>query len=172
MLLEYASAAIEALESIARRKPTALHSISKHHIRWPAFIGNKEFFDARNHLLLSTLKLGEKSPLSHKWNPKSPATFTAYSMLYWLLENQASLELPPLSRSSRKVWFEAGWAGFSAALQSRPEKYIYLRTTVEEHAPKESARKQEKRNLETVIRAKMKDAVRQSFQSVTRNFPL
>jgi len=87
LLVEYASVATQALEQITHRKPKALHPMSIQQPRWPAFIGHKEFFDEKNRQLMEKLKLGEKSPLNHKWNPKSPATLTAYSMLHWLLEN-------------------------------------------------------------------------------------
>jgi hypothetical protein len=172
LLLEYASGAIQALEQVANRKPEVFHPISVHQIRWPAFIGTKEFHKDRNRDLIEKLKLGHKSPFTNKWNPKSPATFTAYSMLYWLLENEAVLQLPPLSKSTIDEWFEIGWNGFSESLNGQPEKYPYLREKIEQHAHKESARKQEKRKKETIIRTKMKDAVRQSFKSVTRKLPL
>jgi hypothetical protein len=172
VLVEYASVAVEVLEQIANQRPRILQPMSRQQIRWPAFIGPKEFQLERNRELMEKLKLGDKSPFRHKWNPKSPATFTAYSMLYWLVENQSTLGLPPISKKTISDWFEIGWKSLSESLNGHPEKYIYLREKIEQHADKESARKQEKRNPETVIRAKMKDAVRQSFLSVTRNIPL
>jgi len=172
VLVEYASVAVQVLEQIANQSPRVLQPLSRQHIRWPAFIGPKQFQLDRNRDLIEKLKLGDKSPFNHKWNPKFPATFTAYSMLYWLLENEKVLELPPLSKKTKSDWFEIGWKGFFESLNGHPEKYSYLRQTVEEHADKESARKQEKRNPETVIRTKMKDAVRQSFLSVIKKIPL
>ncbi len=172
VLVEYANGAIQALEQLANRNPRLLQPISIQHIRWPAFIGPKDFQLERNRQLMKKLKLADKSPFRHKWNPKSPATFTAYSMLYWLLENESVLQLPPLSKTTIDEWFEIGWNGFSESLNGHPEKYLYLSEKIEKYAHKESARKQEKRKKETIIRTKMKDAVRQSFKSVTRKFPL
>ena len=168
VLVEYANAAIQALEQIARRAPERLHQMSMHHIRWPSFIGIKEFQSERNRGLIKSLKLGEKSLFRHKWDPKSPATFTAYSMLYWLVENQSVLQLPPLSKASVSQWFEAGWKGFSESLQGRPETYPYLRDSYASAAAKKVKTREEKRNLDTVVRELMKKAVKQGFTSVTK----
>ena len=170
LLVEYASVAIQALEQIAYRRPKVLHPMSLHHIRWPAFIGHKEFHQEKNLQLMEKLKLGEKSLLNHKWNPKSPATFTAYSMLYWLQENQAALQLPPLRKGTLEEWFECGWKGFVHQLQGHPEKYGYLRSLFELSAEKKMMKNQEKRNLETVIREKIKHALKQGFRTVTKNY--
>jgi hypothetical protein len=121
---------------------------------------------------MKRLELGEGNPLNHSWDPKKPATFTAYSMLYWLQENKEVLKLPKLTRATLMEWFECGWNGFTHQLQGHPEKYLYLREIVEKHAPKESARKQEKRNTETVIKTLMKAALRQGFNTVTKNYPM
>jgi|GEM_PF-6522195 len=169
VLVEYASTAIHALEQIARSTPERLHQMSMHQIRWPSFIGIKEFQNERNQELIKKLRLGEMSQFRHKWNPKSPATHTAYSMLYWLVENQSILQLPPLSNTSVDQWFETGWQGFCESLQNSPEKYGYLRHLYEKAAAKKVETSQEKRNLETVIRELMKKAVKQGFTSVTRN---
>ena len=170
VLVEYASVAIQALEQIARSTPERLHQMSMSHIRWPSFIGIKEFHTERNRELIKRLKLGDTSPFRHKWNPNTPATHTAYSMLYWLVENQSILQLPPLSKTSVDQWFETGWQGFSENLQNLPEKYLYLRHLHEKAAAKKVERSQEKRNLETVIRELMKKAVKQGFKSVTNNY--
>jgi hypothetical protein len=156
VLVEYASVAIEALEQIARSTPERLHQMSMHRIRWPSFIGIKEFQNERNQELIKKHRLGEMSQFRHKWNPKSPATHTAYSMLYWLVENQSILQLPPLSNTSVDQWFETGWQGFCESLQNSPEKYGYLRHLYEKAAAKKVETSQEKRNLETVIRELMK----------------
>jgi hypothetical protein len=169
VLVEYASVAIQALEQVARREPERLHQMSMHHIRWPGFIGTREIQKERNQILIAKLKLGEKSPLRGRWNPKSPATFTAYSMLYWLSENQSALQLPPFSKSCYDQWFEMGWRGFSERLQGRPETYPYLGHLFEKSAILTIEKKQEKRNLDTVIREMMKKAVKQGFASVTKN---
>jgi hypothetical protein len=170
LLVEYASVAIQTLEQIAYRRPKVLHPMSLYHIRWPAFIGHKEFHREKNLQLMEKLKLGEKNPLNHKWNPKSPATFTAYSMLYWLQQNQAALQLPPLTKATFEKWFEYGWEGFVHQLQGHPEKYGYLRSLFELSAQKKVTKNQEKRNLETVIREKIKHALKQGFKTVTRNY--
>jgi hypothetical protein len=144
--------------------------MSIHHIRWPSFIGIKEFHTERNRELIKRLRLGETSPFRHKWDPKSPATFTAYSMLFWLVENQTFLQLPPLSEVSAAHWFEVGWQGFSESLGGCPETYPYLRHSYEQAAARKVARLQEKRNTGTVIRELMKKAVKQGFKSVTKNY--
>ena len=169
VLVEFASTAIQVLEHIARRKPERLHLMSMHHIRWPSFIGIKQFQNEKNQELIKKLRLGDESKFRHKWNPKSPATHTAYSMLYWLVENQSTLQLPPLSKASFDQWFETGWQGFSESLQNLPERYPYLRHLIEKAAAKKVKTSQEKRNPETVIRELMKKAVKQGFTSVTRN---
>jgi hypothetical protein len=171
LLVELASAAIQALEQIAHRKPKALHPMSLHHIRWPAFIGHKEFHQEKNLQLMEKLKLGEKSLLKYNWNPRKPATFTAYSMFYWLLENQCTLQLPPFNEDTFDEWFECGWKSFCFWLKGCPEKYSYLSKKVEDLARAEIKRKQEKRVFGTVVRAKMKNAVKQAFKSVTKNYP-
>lgn len=170
VLAEYASVAIQALEQIARSTPERLHQMSMNHIRWPSFIGIKEFHTERNRELIKRLRLGETSPFRHKWDPKSPATFTAYSLLFWLDENQTALELPPLSKASFEHWFKTGWEGFAESLGGRPETYPYLRHSYEQAAARKVAGLQEKRNLETVIRELMKKAVKQGFKSVTKNY--
>lgn len=170
VLVEYASVAVEALEQIARSMPERLHQMSMNHIRWPSFIGIKEIHTERNRELIKRLRLGETSPFRHKWDPKSPATFTAYSMLFWLVENQTFLQLPPLSKASAALWFEVGWQGFSESLGGCPETYSYLRHSCEKTAAKKVATRQEKRNLETVIREEMKNSVRKRFESVTKNY--
>jgi len=169
VLVEFASTAIQVLEHMARSTPERLHRMSMHQIRWPSFIGIKEFQNERNQELIKKLRLGEMSQFRHKWNPKSPATHTAYSMLYWLVENQSILQLPPLSKTSFDQWFETGWQGFSESLQNLPERYPYLRHLIEKAAAKKVKTSQEKRNPETVIRELMKKAVKQGFTSVTRN---
>ena len=168
VLVEYANTAIQALEQIARLNPKLLHPISEHHIRWPAFIGIKDIQLERNRALIEKLKLGDKSLFNHKWNPKSPATFTAYSMLYWLNENQSVLQLPPLSKATLDEWFETGWKGFSESLQGHPETYLYMRPHYEVTAVKKLNKDQEKRDLNAVIRDRIKKAVKQSFNSVTK----
>ena len=170
VLVEFASTAIQVLEHIARRKPERLHQMSMNQIRWPSFIGIKEFHTERNRELIKRLRLGETSPLRHKWDPKSPATFTAYSMLFWLDENQTALELPPLSKASFEQWFKIGWEGFAESLGGRPETYPYLRHSYEQAAASKVAGLQEKRNTGTVIRELMKKAVKQGFKSVTKNY--
>jgi hypothetical protein len=172
LLVEYASVAIQTLEQISHRKPEALHQISVQNIRWPAFISQKEFDAEKNKQLRERLKLGVKSPLNHKWNPKSPATFTAYSLLYWLLENRVALQLPTLTKDTFEEWFEWGWKGFCHQLQGHPEKYQFLRNAVEHLAKAEIKRKQEKRYLETVIKRKMKGVLKQGFMTVTKNYLL
>ena len=170
VLVEYASVAVQALEQIARSTPERLHQMSVHHIRWPSFIGIKEFHTERNRELIRRLRLGETSPFRHKWDPKSPATFTAYSMLFWLVENQTALGLPPLSKASSEHWFKIGWVGFAESLGGRPETYPYLRHSCQKTAAKKVATRQEKRNLETVIREEMKNSVKKRFKSVTKNY--
>ena len=169
VLVQYASIATQALEHIARRKPAVLHPLSVHNIRWPSFISIKEFDTERNRELLKTLQLGTKSPFRHKWNPKSPATLTAYSIFYWLHVNQSVLGLPTLSEATFDRWFETGWAAFSASLRGQPETYPYLRPLYQKAAEQKVARSREKRNLETVIREIIKKAVKQGFTSVTKN---
>ena len=171
LLYRFAEVAIRGLEHLADHDPRLLHPTSMYALHWPALIGNKKIFSERNGRLLKTLKLAEKSPLNHHWNPESQATFTAHSMLYWLTQNQSVLPLPPLDKDTIKIWFEWGWRGFSHQLDGSPEKYPHMRELVGKHAEKESARKQEKRKTETVIRTKMRDAVRQSFLQLLKNIP-
>jgi hypothetical protein len=168
VLADYASTAVQVLEHIARRKPEVLHKMSMEHIRWPSFIGIKEIQNERNQALIKKLRLGENSPFRHRWDPKSRATHTAYSMLYWLNENQSLLQLPPLSKDSFEEWFKTGWQGFCENMQNHPERYQYLRDSIEKAAAEKVLRSREKRNLETVIKEQMKKAVKQGFKSITR----
>ena len=171
LLYRFAEVAIGGLEHLADHDPILLHPMSMYELRWPAMIGRKKIFTKRNARLLKTLKLAEKSPLNHHWNPESQATLTATSMFYWLTQNQDVLQLPPLAKGTIKIWFEWGWMGFSHQLDGSPEKYPHMRELVGKHADKESARKQEKRKPETVIRTKMRDAVRQGFLQLLKNIP-
>ena len=169
-LVEYANVAIQMLEQISHRNPEALYPLSAYNIQWPSFIGHKEFFAEKNSQLMERIKLGEKSPFSHKWNPKSPSTFIAYSMLYWLQENQVALQLPPLTKMTFTHWFQCGWEGLSHYLQGHPERYEYLRKPYERSAHQKVKKNQEKRNTETVIREVIKHALKKSFKTVTKNY--
>jgi hypothetical protein len=171
LLYRFSEIATRGLEQLINHNPELLHPISKYTLQWPSFIGNKKTFKAKNARLLKSIRLGEESPLNHHWNPESPASFTAYSMLHWLVQNQELLGLPTLNKETLKVWFDWGWRGFSHQLNGSPEKYPHMRELVGKHAEKESVRKQEKRKPESVIRTKMKDAVRQSFLQLLKNIP-
>lgn len=171
LLYRFSEIATRGLAQLNNHNPELLYPISKYTLQWPSFIGNKKTFKAQNARLVKSIRLGEENPLNHHWNPDSPASFTAYSMFYWLVQNQELLHLPPLNKGTFKVWFEWGWKGFSHQLNGSPEMYPYMRELVGKHAEKESARKQEKRKPERVIRTKMRDSVRQSFLQLLKNIP-
>jgi hypothetical protein len=180
MLIKNARWLIETLERLAERDPVRFHQWTHSDDRWPSFIGKKKVFGERAARFIKILELSKTSPLSHKWNPNSPATQSAHQMIAWLEDNQHILKLPPLSKSTYEEWFEIGWQGLLNAIKGKPEKDAYLRKFVLGQANTQWKRRGFSRGalggeddtevgLEGVIRDRIRAALKQGMRSIVVN---
>lgn len=167
LLFQYAAHSTKLLRNLAFQNPSVLLPTSEYQIQWPMPCGKKKYLKEENEKVMKAINLGAKSKLTGNFNLKSPFTQTALQLLSWLQQNQETLGLPLLTKATRKQWFEAGWKRHLFETNDHPEEYDFLRKSVEKHAHKASARKQEKRNENTVMRELIKDRVKQSFESLT-----
>ncbi len=174
-LLDHAFTLITILRTIAENNPDVLRPLARKSLVWPDLIGIKEGSRDNNKWLLKHLQLGTECSMRGKWDPKSPATQTALSMLIWLTTNQRVLGLPNLTQETRKQWFETGWIALLNVTGNHPEKVAYLRRIGQHYGQHSKNTGAQKRvtlaTRESNIRAGIKKQLWQSFQNLTQHVP-
>lgn len=167
--------ATELLDQLVEKNPKRLHSWSHPEIRWPSFIGKKKVFEQRRKRFIELIELSKTCPLNFKWDPNSPATQSAHQMIVWLERNQSVLNLPPLSKTTRKSWFEIGWKALMFRTDGRPENDPFLLSVGLKQAEREwlergftkATQRGDKAQLEVIIQRRIKAALLQGFNTLT-----
>jgi hypothetical protein len=175
IMVRSAFLAAHLLDRLVEKNPTRLHSWSHSEIRWPSFIGKKKVFEQRRERFIEVLELSKTCPLDFKWEPNSPATQSAHQMIEWLERNQIILNLPALSKGTRKTWFEIGWKALLERTGSHPERDPYLRSIGFYQADREwrergftkQTQREDRAQLEVIIQRRIKAALFQGFNTLT-----
>jgi hypothetical protein len=109
-LLMLACVTVDAIGSIARRRPELVHPFSRNSLFWPAFISRKRAFTEANKKLIDTVQLGTGGILSERqWQPLAPSTHFAQT-LFVKGQLRAFPELRlPFTRKTKEQWFEKNW---------------------------------------------------------------
>jgi hypothetical protein len=101
---------VGALNSIADSQPELLFPLSCNVFVWPAFISRKREYRRANEKLMSDLRLGEDGIYGKKkWQVSALSTQGALGFLFNAMLRQEVLSLPPLTKATKRAWFEASW---------------------------------------------------------------
>ena len=113
MLTMLAVNTVAALNSIAERRPDLILPFSRNAVTWPAFISRKRAFTRANNRLMDTLQLGRGGIYSEReWQPAAPSTQAAIGLLINAQSKRTALHLPPLTKKTKRRWFEVSWKDF------------------------------------------------------------
>lgn len=113
MLVMLAATTVDALDSIATRRPDLILPFSRNLIAWPALISRKRALIRANNKLMDTLQLGRGGIHSEReWQPAAPSTQAAMGLLINAQVQRTALHLPPLTKRTKRRWFEVSWKDF------------------------------------------------------------
>jgi hypothetical protein len=113
MLAMLAVITVDALNSIAKRRPELILPFSRNGVSWPALISRKRAFIRENNELMDTLQLGKGGIYSErKWQPAAATTQAAIGLLINAQSKRTALHLPPLTKRTKRRWFEVSWKDF------------------------------------------------------------
>jgi hypothetical protein len=122
-LLEKASKYVQQLNEIAKSRPELLVPIARKLIKWPGFISPKHAFQKQNDELINEIQLGVDSPFSPKrWRPSAPTTQMAIDIYKLCCTYEKQWQLPPLTKETKRLWFDRGWDYRVNVLGIVPEK--------------------------------------------------
>lgn len=176
LLATIATDAIQVLRGLAERQPELLRPFARKCACWPDMVAKHPGAKRRNDWLLEELQVGAESADAVNWRVDSPASQQALFLRNWLGENQVALGLPDLTHATRKKWFEAGWKCLLQATDGKPEKDKFL-AQIGQHRAKHSEHEGQQthataRTSATNVRDGIKARLWQSFQTLTKRFPL
>src|SRR5262249_807663 len=113
---------VMALHDLAQKRPELLRPIARQTFFWPGFISRKRAFDRENDKLMDKIELGLGGPYSTKeWRISAPSQQLAIKL--YLLANTYAKQwrLPPLTKKTKRIWFEKAWAHMVNDLGVVPE---------------------------------------------------
>jgi hypothetical protein len=112
-LVMLADITIYALNSIAERRPHLILPFSRNAVAWPALISRKRALIRANNKLMDTLQLGRGGIYSERgWQLAAPSTQAAIGLLINAQSKRTALHLPPLTKKTKRRWFEVSWKDF------------------------------------------------------------
>ena len=113
MLAMLAVKTVSALNSIAQRRPELILAFSRNGVSWPALISRKRAFIRANNKLMDTVQLGKGWIYSEReWQPAAPSTQAAMGLLINAQSKRTAFHLPPLTKRTKRRWFEVSWKDF------------------------------------------------------------
>jgi hypothetical protein len=112
-LVMLADITVHALNSIAERRLDLILPFSRNAVAWPALISRKRPLTRANNKLMDTLQLGRGEIYSERgWQLAATSTQAAISLLINAQSKRTALHLPPLTKRTKRRWFEVSWKDF------------------------------------------------------------
>jgi hypothetical protein len=169
-LVEKASMYVERLNNITERHPELVIPIARKKIQWPAFIGRKRGFRVENAELMNKIQLGVDSPFSPKqWRVRATSTQTAMKIYELCRTYEKQWQLPPLTKESKRLWFDRGWEYMLNDLGIVPEKDPHLARLGQSATRKRSGWAAKYRGGASDVRAEIKRQLWNAFNGLIRN---
>ena len=109
-LVTIVTTAVDDLNSLAEQQPEMFLPVSRKMPGWPAIISRKRADTLRNKGSLVRLEVGNQSIYSQRqWQPSAPTTRVATNVLDLARKMERDGQLPPLTKDTKRGWFEAAW---------------------------------------------------------------
>jgi len=114
---------VTELDHMAHKRPELFRLVARQTFYWPALISRKRAFDKKNAELMDKIELGADCPYStKKWRISAPTTHTAMWLHLQCRTYEKQWELQPLTKKTKRLWFERGWKHMVNDLGVVPEK--------------------------------------------------
>jgi hypothetical protein len=102
---------VSELHDMAQKRPELLRPIARQIFVWPGFISRKKrAFDTENDALMDKIELGAGVPFSmKKWQISAVSTQFAIRLYSLCRTYEKQWQLPPLTKKTKRLWFERVW---------------------------------------------------------------
>jgi hypothetical protein len=155
---------VTALNDIAQKRPELLRLVARQTFYWPGFISRKRAFDRKNAEIMDKIELGADSPYSaKKWRISAPTTHLAMQLHLRCRTYEKQWQLPPLTKKTKRLWFEQAWKHMVDDLHFLPENDPVLAKLAKSATRKRSGWDAKYRGRACDVRAEIKRQVWNAF---------
>ena len=170
LLWNEAEKLVMALNDIAQKRPELLRLVARQKFYWPSFICRKRAFDRKNAEIMDKIQLGVDCPYSPKqWQISAPTTHTAMTLHLYCKLYEKQWQLPPLTKETKRLWFDRGWKHMVNDLGVVPEKDPHLVKLGKSATRKRSGWDAKYRGGASDVRAEIKRQVWNAFNRLLSN---
>jgi hypothetical protein len=107
---------------LAQKRPELFRLVARKTFYWPGFVSRKRAFDTKYDELMDKIELGVDCPYSPKqWQISAPTTRTAMELHLHCCTYEKEWQLPPLTKKTKRLWFERAWQYMVDDLHVVPE---------------------------------------------------
>jgi hypothetical protein len=155
---------VTALYDMAEKRPELFRLVARRTFYWPGFVSRKGAFKRKYDKLMDKIELGVDCPYStKKWQLSAPTTQLAIKLHLLCCTYEKQWQLPPLTKKTKRLWFERGWKYWVNDLGAVPEKDPVLAKLGKSATRKRSGWDAKYRGGASDVRAEIKRQVRNAF---------